>query len=236
MQLIEYNEYLIKLPYELFNRTERENFLEEVAKKELYSMRYMGSYSDSVNMKNLDVLYYHNIQDVVKKFLVDGKLPDKHFLYVDTHPIKHEIVNRYFSKLFDFLGLNKPYKFQTKIISVFGTNDDGTGNILPHLDYPGQNACCINIPLEGDFSPPIVWYDDLGNELEKISYQDNIVVLDVNKLHSVDNLITTGRFNIKIKIFLTYDDLKERFLTKAKSENFKLVYKEPSVKGKNNGT
>ena len=229
MQQIEYNDYLIKLPYELFNRDDRKNFLEEIAKKELYGMRYMGSYSNSVNMKNLDVISYDNVLDVVKQFLVDGKLPDKHFLYADTRPIKYEIVNNYFSKLFDFLGLDKPYKFRTKIIRVFGTNDDGTGNILPHVDYPDQTACCINIPLEGNFSPPIIWYDDNGSELEKVSYQDNIVVLDVNKLHGVNNLTTTGRSNIKIKVFLSYDEVKERFLKKAKIDNLAIRYREPNA-------
>ena len=236
MQVIEYNDYYIKLPMSLFPQNKRDQFIEEVAKKASYRVQYMGSYQNGNSIKELGVFSYDKLLDAQKKFQYDTAVPDNYLLYADSPPIDLNIVKEYFSNLFSFLGFEKPYEYRTKIITIFGSNVDGTGDVLPHIDYPNQIACCINIPLEGDFSPPIVWYDDMGNELERITYPDNIAILDVLKLHGVDGLKTTGRSHLKIKLLYPYWEIKERFLTKVKNENFDLVYKEPSIKGKNNGT
>jgi hypothetical protein len=206
---IEVNDFFIKLPYDLFTYNDRKKFIEEFAKKQTYKIEHLGADSPSI-LKTLQHASYKDVLEIQKKYQEEANNLNC-FIYAQSGNCSIDQNYLYFDKIFKFLGFKQPYNFRVYNIIIFGNSPDGSGNIPPHVDEH-QKKCSLNIPLEGDWLPSINWYNSSGNIIKQFFYNDNIAVVNTNKLHGVEGMSSTGRSHIRIKFEQSFDEFKQYFL------------------------
>jgi|TARA_E500000178_G_C16906121_1_gene700357 hypothetical protein len=110
--------------------------------------------------------------------------------------------------IYPYLNLPFSNDYFVRLQIQYGDNKNGSGDLKPHIDG-NINATEINIPLLGDFSKPVCWFNEKGEIVKQCYYDNHPVLINTEIKHAVFG-VKKPRVFIRIKIPYTYESMYEK--------------------------